>query len=340
MATTSQFRTSLHFSQADFTCMRVIPREALVADDPDTREVTEANFGGATFTEGADFEGATFTEGANFGGATFTEGADFEGATFTEGAEFGGATFTEGADFGGATFTKGANFVGATFTTWTNFEGATFTEGANFINAEMKGETNFSHAVFAFEPPRFFGAKLHEGTAWYAVTWPRPPKDARSAERFVAAYERLKLEMDKLKKHGDELDFFARELRSRRVLLGFWRGLPFALYGALCGYGRYYMRPLALLAILVVLGAVPIRAHFGGGWSLSTFISHGFGGGALGLSFANTFSALGFRKDLINPQVLDALPGWLRVIAAIQTILGIVLLFLFGLAVRNRFRMK
>jgi hypothetical protein len=56
------------------------------------------------------------------------------------------------------------------------------------------------------------------------------------------------------------------------------------------------------------------------------------------LSFANTFAALGIRKDLINPQLLNGLTGWLRVIAAIQTILGIVLLFLFGLGIRNRFR--
>ena len=146
--------------------------------------------------------------------------------------------------------------------------------------------------------------------------------------------------MERQKKHGDELDFFARELQSRRVLLGLWRGLPIGLYGASCGYGRYYMRPLGLLAIMVILGAFPIRAHFGGGWSFSAFTNNGFGGGAIGLSFANTFAALGVRKDLINPQLLQALPGWLKVIATIQTILGLALLFLFGLSVRNRFRMK
>jgi hypothetical protein len=70
------------------------------------------------------------------------------------------------------------------------------------------------------------------------------------------------------------------------------------------------------------------------------FTQHGLSGGALGLSFANTFNALGFRRDLIDPQLLQALPGWLKVVAAVQTILGIMLVFLFGLAIRNRFRMK
>ena len=176
----------------------------------------------------------------------------------------------------------------------------------------MKGETSFQAAKFS-KPPAFFGAKLHEGTVWRDVVWPDPPSDSADAGPFVDAYERLKLEMDRLKKHGDELDFFARELQCRRVLLGFWRGLPLALYGALCGHGRYYMRPLGILVIIVIMGAVPIRAHFGGGWALATFTDHGFGGGAVGLSFANTFGIFGIRKDLIDPAVLQGLPGWLKV---------------------------
>ena len=172
------------------------------------------------------------------------------------------------------------------------------------------------------------------------MVWPKRPMDAEQAGLFVDAYERLKLEMDRLKKFEDELDFFSRELQCRQVLLGFWKGLPLALYGGLCGHGRYYMRPAGILAIVVIMGAVPIRVHFGGGWALATFTDHGFGGGALGLSFANTFGILGIRKDLVDPALLQGLPSWLKVTATIQTIIGIVLLFLFGLAIRNRFRIK
>jgi len=76
----------------------------------------------------------------------------------------------------------------------------------------MKAETSFEGATFKTVPPKFFGAKLHEGTVWRGIQWPRAPKEAREAGRFVDAYERLKLEMDRLKKHEDELDFFAREM--------------------------------------------------------------------------------------------------------------------------------
>jgi len=38
--------------------------------------------------------------------------------------------------------------------------------------------------------------------------------------------------------------------------------------------------------------------------------------------------------------MIGRLPAWLDVISAVQTVLGAVLLFLFGLGIRNKFRMK
>jgi hypothetical protein len=116
----------------------------------------------------------------------------------------------------------------------------------------------------------------------------------------------------------------SRTIRLPRTL----HGLAIALYGLLSDYGRSYVRPLCGLLITIAIGILPFW------WHLSGFFQ------AIGLSFANTFGVLGFRKDLIDPQVLTCLPGWLKAIAASQTIAGIVLLFLFGLAIRNRFRMK
>jgi uncharacterized protein YjbI with pentapeptide repeats len=306
-----------------------------------------ASFLGATFTEGANFEGATFTEGvifqdatftdeAEFGGATFTHVAFFRGATFTK-ASFRGATFTQWADFSGATFTHMADFEGATFTEGANFEGATFTDEADFVNAEMKAETFFRGASFASSPPRFFGAKLHEGTVWRDVIWPDPPKNPREAGGFVDAYERLKLEMDRLKKHGDELDFFARELQCRRVLQGTWGGFPIAVYGFLSDYGRSYTRPLALLLATIFIGVFFYAAHLVGFWTpLLSDLDHT--GEAIGISFGATLSLL--VQHLVDFDSFLKLPVWLKTVAAIQTALGLVLLFLFGLGIRNRFRMK
>jgi hypothetical protein len=129
----------------------------------------------------------------------------------------------------------------------------------------MEGQTSFENAEFRFSPPAFFNAKLHEGTVWRGVTWPNLPKGADEAGKFVDAYERLKQEMDRLKKHEDELNFFALELQSRRILSGNWVGIPIALYGLLCDYGRSYVRPLYGLLITVAVGVLPFWWHLGDG---------------------------------------------------------------------------
>jgi hypothetical protein len=342
-------------------------------------------FGDATFANLAQFEGATFSRTAFFGGATFSGMAYFRKATFFI-VNFRDATFSSIANFWEATFSNLAFFNGATFADLAQFEGATFRSTTFFVNAEMKAPTSFEAATFSVAPPSFFGAKLHEGTVWRRVKWPTPPMHPFEAGQFVDAYERLKLEMDRLKKHEDELDFFARELQCRRVLHGDWKpiwelrffgrtipvpaipfprtifawrsrnlfgrrlalplvtlqsrkvtlprptfGLAIGVYGVLCDYGRSYVRPLSGLLVTAAAGALPFWFHFG--WPSKLWQ-------AVGLSLANTFGVLGFRKEFIKPQVIDALPGILKVFAAVQTGAGIVLLFLFGLALRNRFRMR
>ncbi|MGC2224904.1 MAG: pentapeptide repeat-containing protein [Methylocella sp.] len=288
-----------------------------------------AGFDGVTFSDEADFHDTTFSGVAAFTGATFSDEAHFDRASFSGRAAFDGATFSGSADFDGASFSGRAFFDGATFSGPTNFGRATFGEASNFVNAEMKEETLFDDAIFETEPPRFLGAKLHQGTVWYGITWPPVPEDKRAARFSIDAYACLKLEMDRLKKHEDELDFFALELQSRRVLLGPWRGLPIALYGLVSDYGRSYARPFVWLLVVAAIGALlfvfsdalPIEKSFG-------------------LSFANTLNVFGFRKDFFDTATIEHLPASLKILTALQTILGAILLFLFGLGIRNKFRMK
>lgn len=333
----ADFNGATFFGPADF-------RGATFSGPADFQGVTfygVADFTGASFFF-VDFRGATFSGPAFFGnravflqavflqGTTFSGAADFPDVTFSSFADFTGATFSGAADFTDATFSSSADFAVATFCDDAYFQGAIFRSTISFVNGEMKGPTSFEAATFSVEPPRFFGAKLHEGTVWRQIRWPIPTSGADDAGSFVDAYERLKLEMDRLKKHEDELDFFALELRSRRVLSGIFRGLPIALYGLLCNYGLSYVRPLAGVFVTIAAGAVAYLPHFG----LSQYPR------AVGLSLANTFGVLGFRKDFIDPHVIETLSRALKVVSAVQSVVGIVLFFLFGLALRNRFRMR
>jgi uncharacterized protein YjbI with pentapeptide repeats len=299
-----------------------------LAQFTDTIFSGEVYFDDVTFEEGCNFDAVSFSDTSSFWHTTFS-GANFDGTTFHD-VSFKEAKFSGMGSFVDATFCGDASFEDATFSETVKFDGASFQSESSFINAEMKGRTSFEKVKFASEPPMFFGAKLHEGTIWTQVTWPRSPKEVIKAGKFVAAYERLKLEMDRLKKHEDELDFFALELQSRRVQSGTFRGMPIAIYGLLCNYGRSYFRPVIGLLVTVFVGALAFWPHFG----LSKFPR------AAGLSLANTFGAFGFRKDFIDPHIIETLSRALKVLSGLQTIAGFALLFLFGLALRNRFRMR
>jgi hypothetical protein len=155
------------------------------------------------------------------------------------------------------------------------------------------------------------------------------PKDRSEAGHFIDAYACLKLEMDRLKKHEDELNFFALELQSHRVEKGWLGGWPIALHWALSDYGRSYWWPLYWVSMVTVVGALAFLPSD----SLSPWQS-------LGLSAANTLNVFGFRRDFFDLHLMEGLPAWMKIVAALQTILGTILLFLVGLGIRNKFRMK
>ncbi|WGJ15440.1 pentapeptide repeat-containing protein [Methylocapsa sp. D3K7] len=302
-----------------------------------------ACFDGAIFPSAADFLNSTFSQYAGFRDATFCRYAAFHGATFSGQSFFNQTKFYGRVLFDGAKFHMRSSFVrvemkeetsfeNATFFGETRFTSAIFERTCSFVNAEMKGETFFDTMAFNMEPPKFFGAKLHQGTVWRGITWPPTPKGKDEAGVFVDAYACLKLEMDRLKKHEDELKFFSLELRSLRILRESkfrGSGIPIALYGIICDYGRSYIRPLIGLFVVAAIGALiflPFKI-------LSPWES-------LSLSFANTFNVFGFRKDYFDAATISNLPDLLKVLSAVQTILGTILLFLVGLGIRNRFRMK
>jgi hypothetical protein len=61
---------------------------------------------------------------------------------------------------------------------------------------------------------------------------------------------------------------------------------------------------------------------------------------ALKLSFANVFVFLPDKREIMTTDMIGCLSDTTRAVSAIQSISGVALLFLFGLALRNRFRMK
>ena len=308
-----------------------------------------ANFEETTFCNTINFEKAKFNGNAHFrsakfgGNANYIWGTNFEFATFSERADFQSTTFTGGAKFRWTRFRADAGFQSATFNGDTFFDGAVFDFDASFINTSFFSVTHFSGTTFYSKVPKFFGATLHEGTVWNGVEWPPPPPNyrdgyvkKRGAQEQVFAYERLKQEMEKLKKHEDEQFFFRKELRARRELYTrretYW-WLNF-LYEKLSNYGYGVVRPLVAFAALFLVGFVLL--------ALDPF---GFAGKKLTLwdaaftSFANMFGSLPV-KILADYADNNKCAYTAEIFAIFQTIAGAVLLFLFFLALRNRFRLR
>jgi hypothetical protein len=325
---------------------------------------TTVDFRSATFISNADFQESTFGENAlfistkfcwyatfdsvrfrsyvGFSSAIFSKDASFRRATFHSHAEFGPVTFGQKVTFESATFYQYAYFGSARFNMDANFNAVQFHRAANFINTKFSSTTQFSEVVYRSAVPKFFGATLHEGTEWHGVEWPSPTPNLDddddkedTAQQQVYAYERLKQEMEKLKKHEDEQFFFRKELRARRELHT-WRStywwLNF-LYEKLSNYGYGVVRPLVAFAAL-----------FFAGFALLALDPFGFAGTKMSawhaahISLANMFGGIPLRTIARNADDVLARPA--QAFAIFQTIAGVVLLFLFFLALRNRFRLR
>jgi uncharacterized protein YjbI with pentapeptide repeats len=303
-------------------------------------------FSRAIFIGDADFRWAKFTSSASFGKAIFQERADFTEAHFQlarfSHAVFRGFTlffrteFVGRASFDESKFYNSVIFNVAKFTYGAAFKNAEFHDRIEFINAEFAAKTEFANACFRRLVPDFRGADMHEATEWHAATWPPPPRDVSDARAQVYAYERLKQEMERLKKHEDEQKFFAKELRARRGLTPILSESWFMniLYEYTSNYGISIVRPVAWL-IVTFLGGVLFFARapiiHGSPLSLDR---------AASLSFANIFSFLPYNREIITGQLFNALSPSAKAVEVVQSVSGVVLLFLLGLGLRNRFRMK
>lgn len=296
-----------------------------------------AYFRGAHFFETADFHFATFSRVPDFSYANFYRSTTLNAVTFSDDAgfnSFSSTTFGE-VSFDGATFSSHADFTSTVFLDRVDFSSVTFSREANFVNAKFSSMTTFANAIFETHVPDFRGATLHEATEWHGVIWPKPPSQ-EDAQQQVYAYERLKLEMERLKKHEDEQTFFRKELRARRGLFRVFSGawLLNFIYQATSDYGNSIVRPLLWLLGVFALGAATFAyapLHCGARMPIKL---------AIKISFANIFVFLPDKREIMTPELLSCWSGTARIVSAAQSLFGVVLLFLIVLAIRNRFRMK
>ncbi len=332
-----------------------------------------AVFSGARFGKLADFRAAAFSGDANFQKAIFSDyPARFHNARFEQIAHFEGARFGKaGADFSMTRFSRHATFDDAHCAGDANFQHAQFNGDAFFISSKLRGLVAFNDTQFrtiavfkdsTFESvPTFHGAELHEDTTFEGVTWPKRPHKKQSPYDAVRAWARLRVEMNRLQKHEDELLFFTRELNARahdRRNEPPVKRLLYRIYLAL-GAGRSVAAPLGWLLVLNAVLFLPIYWYATSAiqWCklpvqdiLAEVLSFNIPADVVSFTLGQALPFIGGS----NPERADLyrrlfphgesngidVPFWLEIAGIFQQLSGLVLLFMIGLALRNRFRMK
>ena len=122
--------------------------------------------------------------------------------------------------------------------------------------------------------------------------------------------------------------FFSREMDHKAKLSRWWER-PFYKAYSWVEYGYGVGQPLVGIFFLWVVGAVSLIE-----WGCLHYST------AFGLSGANIFKLLGFQRVYFEDDVIGKLNSYLQFMTAAQTVIGYLLLFLFGLGLRNQFRLK
>jgi len=307
----------------------------------------------ATFAGDAHFPSATFSSGADFGRATFTGGADFRSAAFASDANFLNTTFTGHADFVGAVFNSDALFVSATFLSSTYYSRTKFQKAARFKGIEVKRAFVMTGAEFA-QVPAFNQADFKQAPDLDDVKFLLPRFWRKGKAELVAQYRAIRRMAIQGADYEREQMAYKGELRSRRWTrdkfwhAGLWLGL---FYDGIADCGRSIVRPANVwLASIVAFAAfywwraaagIETRCAEAGGPIVQ----------ALYLSVKNALVIFGGTRDARvnqayhclynNTELEPRIPATVTFVETLAQIpVSATLIFLFLLAVKNRFKIK
>ena len=324
----------------------------------------EVSFFDSKFSGRAFFTKSIFRMGAFFIRSRFSSSVSFDNSEFFDFTYFNDSVFSNGASFEESTFVDWVDFYGGKFSWQVSFSKTSFRGYANFSNREFNASTNLRVKYFS-QVPVFHGATIHQGTKFGNIDEIFTDFQSDDAEQ---CYRTLKLAMGKQQARTEETDFAALELKARRHRLlreaktkPFWKRFP--LWSECLGYllwevcsksGRSFVRPLvgylgSLLAFAVSYVLLPAckmqpplyvllfqGRNWGTGFRYSFLKQFSFGEIFRGSS--NRIGALEAKLFCLNDAVLA--PWWVDFLNSIQSIIAFGLIFLMGLGIRHKFRLR
>ncbi len=316
--------------------------------------------GGIVRFEGVRFEGGVYVQGGQhqmeFIDCVFSFGISFGGefargfACCGQGARVMGTVVGENCIFrewvkfddisvaarktGPGTLSGDVSFRKTEFRKTATFRGMKVEDSTIFSGAKFLGRTSFRDAVFK-EAPIFEGATLYPETEFSVVERFDFQFPDTSSEGAEYRYRVLKSLMAKENALAEQLGFARLEMKAhsaRLPLLNIYK-----VYGWLGNYGLSWARPAMCIMMSTALFTMLFLA-------IGCTSSSSNWAGSVILALANSFPFVGSLKWLTVEPLASPLGGGAKLglafLSIVQSLLSAVLLFLIGLGVRNRLRMK
>jgi hypothetical protein len=310
---------------------------------------------GTIFNSGCRFTKAVFCMDAVFSWSEFAQPAGFREAEFRGIARFDVCLFQRAAWFFGAKFLDEVWFGQSSFSGFTNFSKASFARTTSFNAAQVEGAFELRGATFA-KLPDFVQTSFKEAPRLDNAMLPPmgifPGLTGRTAMNEQAKFRAIRRLAVAGNDYENESLAFKGEVRARRGTLdrpwhaAFWFGL---LYDVLSDFGRSMMRPFHFWLLSIAAFAAAYLANAG---KLAAYAAHcnkpdadaaphWLNALALSVKNALVFGGADRKMEQQFACLYDgAVPVTSTFIQMGQTVWSTILIFLFLLAVRNRFKIK
>jgi hypothetical protein len=204
--------------------------------------------------------------------------------------------------------------------------------------------------------PIFKGITLNGALNFYHAQWPQAGQRIDNADKKqtehnkdaaysptdeILAWAQLKAEMNRLHMHEEELFFFSKELNAKLLYYRGSRKWLIYWYKVFANYGQSALLPLIWLLVIGIL-SVPL-------YKFGFYANHSGWSEALYSAIHSSFPLLPVDKKFLDTLDLyhhhnaefDTLSTSLLMLMKMgHSIISTILLFLVGLGIRNRLRIK
>ncbi len=289
-----------------------------------------------------DFRNVTFERDVNFSGINVLKGnSSFQETKFKKNVSFLNVEF-----LGGHVSFREAKFLGEK----ANFQNILFGGGhADFLGSIHKGKTRFPGAVFKYsvdfkeatfvEPPDFRRSQIDTHFTFHKMKIV-PFEQIVVTDGTASKFCRLKELANRSQDHDKELEFFAYELKSKnKNQNNSFLKLAINFYDIFSDFGRSIMMPfVGMVFTFMIYANLYAQVAIASNPNATNILGNAH---RYSLAMLTPFapSSRGASKDFREFFFKLDSYVWLDILSVSETVLGIVFLFLIGLALRNRFRL-